>query len=238
MVNVYDMPRLGAPQARNLGASKSSGDILVFADAHLEFKQGWGPRFTNALDLNRRSIIAPCITVIGNENCRGCGFKWSDLSMQVFWLPDLMSQIHEIPFACGCCMVMEKEVFDEIGQFDTGIRFWGEEDSELCMRAWLMGFRVLCEPPVRVGHKFRASFPYNLDRIDIIFNKIRFVISHLSSERVTKYLRTIADAQDFSKLLLMVLEGNTLDRRLDMFSKRVHTDDWFFEEFPMNDWTR
>jgi glycosyltransferase involved in cell wall biosynthesis len=130
-IHVHDMPRGGAPQARNLGAANASGDILVFADAHLEFRKGWGPKIRNTLELNNMSIVTPCITAMGDDASGGCGFKWSDISMQIFWLPDLISSIHEIPFACSCCMAVEKKVFNEIGRFDSGTRFWGEEDSEI-----------------------------------------------------------------------------------------------------------
>ena len=238
MVHIFETPREGAPQVRNLGAAKSSSDVLLFADAHLEFRQGWGSKIINALELHKNSIITPCITVIGDDNSRGCGFKWANLVMNIYWLPDLVPYIHEIPFACSCCMGVEKKVFDEIGQFDAGTRFWGEEDSEISIRAWLMGYRVLCDPSVRVGHAFRGSHPYNIGLVDTIYNKIRFSFSHFSNERITDHLRALSNVPNFTETLLMVLEGGVLSRRMDFFTKRVHTDDWFFEKFPMNGWTK
>jgi GT2 family glycosyltransferase len=237
MVYIYETPRKGAPQARNFGAAKASGDVLIFADAHIEFRQGWGSKIINAMELYEKCIITPCITVIGDDNSRGCGFRWSNLVMEIYWLPDLVPYIHEIPFACSCCMAVEKKVFDDIGQFDRGIRFWGEEDSEISIRTWLMGYRVLCDPSIRVGHMFRGSHPYNLHWADITYNKIRFAFSHFSNERITNHLRAISSVPDFTEILLMVLENEVLNRRIDLFNKRVHTDDWFFEKFPMDGWT-
>jgi GT2 family glycosyltransferase len=235
-VFIYEMQRQGAPQARNLGATKASGDILVFADGHTEFRARWGSKIINALELNERSIITPCITVAGDDNSRGCGFKWSSLAMEIYWLPDLLPNIHEIPFACSCCMAVEKEMFDEIGRFDSGTRFWGEEDSEISIRAWLMGYRVLCDPSIRVGHVFRASHPYNIDWVDTIHNKVRFAFSHFSNQRLNNYLKSISNVPNFSSIILMALENGALDRRIDLFNKRVHSDDWFFDKFPMNGW--
>ncbi len=71
--------------------------MLLFADAHLEFKQGGGSRIIKAIEFNENSIITPCITVIGDEDSRGCGFKWANLLMDIYWLPDLVPFIHEIP---------------------------------------------------------------------------------------------------------------------------------------------
>ncbi len=65
MVSIYDVPRDGAPQARNFGASKASSDFLIFADSHLEFRDGWGTKVLDQLNENQMSIITPTITVLG-----------------------------------------------------------------------------------------------------------------------------------------------------------------------------
>jgi glycosyltransferase involved in cell wall biosynthesis len=237
MVQVYNTPREGAPQARNFGATKATNDILLFADAHTQFRPEWGSKLLNDFGLNTRSLITPCVTVMGDDNRRGCGFKWTNISMKIFWLPDLRQEIHEIPFACSCCMAVMKEVFQELGQFDSGTRFWGEEDSEISMRAWLMGYSVLCDPSIRVGHMFRSEHPYNLEWSDMIYNKIRFAISHFNTQRISKHLREMSYSPDFNKLLLMVLEDHVLDRREDLSRRRVHDDNWFFQKFPMEGWS-
>lgn len=236
MVRVYDVPREGVPQARNFGASKASSNFLVFADSHVEFKECWGPKFLDRLNENQMSIITPTITVMGNDNIRTSGFKWKNINMEVEWLPDVKSEIHEIPFACGCCMAMGTKMLDKIDRFDSGFRLWGLEDSEICMRSWLSGYRVLCDPSIQVGHKFRNSFPYSVEWFDINYNKIWFSLSHFSSDRLTKYLRTMSQETDLIKALLLSIENKVLDRRRRLFEKRVYDDDWFFKKFPMIDW--
>ena len=130
-------------------------------------------------------------------------------------------------------MAVMIEVFDEIGQFDSGIRFWGEEDYEISMRAWLMGCSVLCDPSIRIGHEFRNEHPYSIEWSDTIYNKVRFAISHFNTERVSKHLREMSSFPGFDKILLMVLEDHVLERRDDLLGRRVHDDDWFFQRFPM-----
>ena len=95
-VKIHNSPfRLGAPEARNLGSSKSS----VFCDAHVEFKQGWGSRLLNDLENNDSSIITPSIGIMGNEDTTALGFKWRDIEMNIDWLPCFKSEVYEIPFA-------------------------------------------------------------------------------------------------------------------------------------------
>jgi len=54
------------------------------------------------------------------------------------------------------------------------MRYWGSEDSELSMRTWLLGYRVVCEPSIRVGHTFREEHPYHIAWFDELYNKARF----------------------------------------------------------------
>src|SRR5215210_48538 len=105
MVTVYDSPkRLGAPQARNFGANKASGDILVFADAHLQFEPGWGEKFIRDLHRKRGSIVTPCISAMGDPSYGGCGFEWDEKIMDIVWIASCNDHgIHEIPFSPGAC---------------------------------------------------------------------------------------------------------------------------------------
>jgi glycosyltransferase involved in cell wall biosynthesis len=243
MVRVYNSTtRLGAPQARNFGANNASSDMLLFADAHLRFKQGWGPKILNNLEDCENSIIAPCITAIANEKAGGYGFVWMNLKMEIKWLPKKKCSTYEIPFAGGACLAVEKKMFDQIGQFDSGIILWGGADFELCLRAWLLGYRVLCDPSIVVAHGFRRSHPYKVGRLDIHHNRIRVAFSHFNSDRLSRYLKFYAgvfgDVSNFNKALLMNIVNHVLDRRELLFKTRIYTDDWFFRKFPMNGWNK
>ena len=242
-VRIYGMASEVAAKARNFGASMASNDFLIFLDAHMKFfKKGWGQDMLSALKDNSDSVLTPSIGMIENEQIKGCGFRWSDIGMTTKWLPCKKDYIHEIPFASSFCMALRKAVLEEIGGFDSGMsmvwRFWGVEDSEISLRAWLMGYRVLCDPRTTVGHSFRESFPFPITSTDIYFNKIRLAFSHFSPHRLANYLKayslTFDDLTHFNRALFSVLENDVMDRREQTFSRRKHSDDWFFEKFPMN----
>ncbi len=235
-VSVYETEREGAPQARNFGARKARGKTLLFADAHAEFGKGWGPKILSSCE-KVNGILTPCITMMGDEDSRGCGFIWKNIQMEIDWLPDLKPQIHEVPFACACCMAMKKKAFDDIGGFDSGTRFWGSEDSELSMRAWLMGYQVMCDPSIRVGHGFREEHPYHIAWFDEVYNKVRFAFSHFSERRLENFLRGNAAVPTFLDVLLEVQKSNVLQRRRKLFKTRTRSDDWFFEKFAMKGWS-
>ena len=236
MVNVYSVSRLGAPQARNFGASKASGDFFLFIDSHMEFIDGWGEILLEQSRRNDKSIITPTIWAIGDYNCRCSGFKWKDINMEIEYLPDVRNELHEVPFACGGCMAISRELFDALGKFDSGIRFWGLEDSEICMRSWLYGYSVLCAPSIKVGHRFRISFPYKVESYDITYNKLWFAFSHFAPGRLSRYLKLASLDPNFVEALLMCLDNKVLERKRALLEKRVYDDNWFFAKFPMAEW--
>ncbi|MDE1831715.1 MAG: glycosyltransferase [Thaumarchaeota archaeon] len=225
----------GAPQSRNFGAEHAHGDILLFADGHVKFQKGWAQQILNSCK-NTAGIVAPCLTAMSDGEARGCGFEWTDLQMNINWLPDLKQEIHEIPFAGAGCMAIQKKVFFDIGEFDSGLRLWGSEDSELSLRTWLLGYQVVCDPSIRVGHLFRETHPYHISSFNELYNIIRLGIAHFSVKRLEKFLYANSESPLFLEALLEVQKDGILARRKHLFTTRTRSDDWFFEKFKMAEW--
>jgi GT2 family glycosyltransferase len=153
--------------------------------------------------------------------------------MDIEWLPDLEPQLHEIPFACACCTAVKKTTFMEIGGFDSGTRFWGSEDSELSLRAWLLGYQVICDPSIQVGQVFRSEHPYHVAWFDELYNKVRLAFSHFSVRRLETFLRSNSQTPMFLDVLLEIQKSNVFKRRAKLFKASTKSDDWFFEKFKM-----
>ena len=237
-VSLYETEIEGPARARNHGADMAKSEFLVFSDAHLQFKNwGWGLQILKDIEVSD-SIIAPAITADDNDNSRGYGYKWINTNLDIAWLPYTRTDVHDIPFACGCCMAMKRTTFYEIGKFDSAFSSWGEEDTEISIRAWLLGHSIICDPSIIVAHKFRNSFPYEVRWINFIHNRIRLAFLHLNSKRLSNFLKPYSsmsnDSGDFTKAILMNLEEGVLDARGVLLNKRSHNDDWFFQKFPMN----
>lgn len=234
-VSVYETGRDGAPQARNFGAEKAQGDTLVFVDAHVDFEANWGPALED--DVRRvKGIVTPCVRVAGGTSAKGYGFRWKNLQMDLEWMEDTVHEMREVPFACACCLALRKDLFERIGAFDSGTRLWGSEDAEISMRAWLMGYDVVCDPALQVDHSFRDVHPYPVAWFDELYNKLRFGLSHFSHHRLEAFLYANAEVPQFVDALLGVCNTPIKERRTTLFKTRARTDDWFFEKFPMNGW--
>lgn len=62
----------------------------------------------------------------------------------------------KIDFATGCCMLIKKEVFEEIGYFDEKY-FLYYEDADFSVRAGKAGFSIIYEPEAFLYHENASS---------------------------------------------------------------------------------
>ncbi len=75
-------------------------------------------------------------------------------------------EIHDVDWVSGACLVIRRELLDEIGPLDERF-FMYSEDVDYCYRAWQAGWRVVYLPFARVYHligqdtrkvKFRLTY--------------------------------------------------------------------------------
>lgn len=67
------------------------------------------------------------------------------------------SQVKEVPYACGCALLIRANVIEEIGLLDSQY-FLMWEETDWCFRAKRAGYRCLFVPDALVWHKVSSSF--------------------------------------------------------------------------------
>jgi len=76
----------------------------------------------------------------------------------------------------GCCFLMERERFFQLGGMDEGHGSWGQYGTELACKAWLSGGKMVTSLKTWVGHMFRtgnfsrngnSSWPYPISQRDV-----------------------------------------------------------------------
>jgi GT2 family glycosyltransferase len=231
---VRSAERLGAPRARNRGAAVCRGDVIVFADAHVDVGFGWVSPFQAALDLPGAGAVGPAVSVMGNPAAKGYGLTWQDAALNVHWLGRQGEQPYAVPLLPGCFMAMRRNVLDICGGFDEGLPIWGSEDAELSLRLWLLGYECLIVPQVEVAHFFRERFPYELDWATLQHNLLRLGIVHFGPARLKRLVACLASNPAFPVAFAQLVEGDTWARREQFRAVRQHDDDWFFDRFDIS----
>ncbi len=128
-------------------------------------------------------IVAPRINYYDQPNkiwtdggkikrIRGSGFAYSD---------KLESEVEqtdkEVSFVSGCCLLIKKEVFLNVGLFDENY-FLYNEDTDFCLRTLKAGFRIYVIPQSKIYHKVNRSTEKKLPLLPLYYttrNRLYFV---------------------------------------------------------------
>ncbi len=191
--------RRGVSPTKDLAARSSHGEVLVFLDAHCKPEPGAISRLVNDIDrCGDNSVLSPLVVPLDVSrwkcelNYAGYGY-WVDLrSFENGWHHrDELKQItgpggrkfYEQPCAVGCSMALARNAYDRLRGFDVGMRSYGSEDIDFGLRAWQMGYTLLCDPRAIIGHRFRESTAdYSAPHEHCLFNELRMARKNLGDK--------------------------------------------------------
>jgi GT2 family glycosyltransferase len=226
--------RLGSAKARNFGADHAEGNVLIFVDAHVFFPKGWVMPILETLSQENVGAVAPGINAWGNPEIKGFGLRWRNTRLDIEWLRQQCPQPYAVPMVGAACMAFRRHLFQELDGFDSGIVNYGSEDAEICLRMWLLGYKVVIVPQVEVSHLFRSRFPYQVSWTDVVHNMLRTVYAHFNSERADRVSTALRSLPGFEPAFSLVNASDIWERRQMLEQKRKHDDNWFFATFGLN----
>jgi glycosyltransferase involved in cell wall biosynthesis len=140
-VRVFSELSPGTPKARNLGAKKALGEILVFTDADCSFPPNWLEEIAAPLlDPNHELPIG---VVGGKVTSAFVRPDWPNLfehfADRLFYLWEERDRMERfpgfLPWAPTCNLAIKKELFEDLGGFEE--RWTIGYDPDLCWRAAL-----------------------------------------------------------------------------------------------------
>jgi len=84
-------------------------------------------------------------------------------------------------YLSGCCLLVRRQVFQDIGQFDTSFFMYGE-DVEFCFRASQKGFRIGIVDKACIYHKGNVSSQFNSLFYEYHINRCHFLLCNKLSK--------------------------------------------------------
>ncbi|XP_048211874.1 polypeptide N-acetylgalactosaminyltransferase 15 isoform X2 [Perognathus longimembris pacificus] len=194
--------RLGAIGARMLGATRATGDVLVFMNSHCRCHAGWLEPLLSRIAGDRSRVVSPIVDVIdgktfqyhpAQELQRGV-LDWKlDLHWEPLSEPEKKAQPSPIspvrsPVVVGEVVAIDRHYFQNTGAYDPLMALQGGENLELSLKAWLCGGSVEVVPCSRVGHLYPSQDSRtSLDKKAILMNKVRIAEIWLGSFKETFY---------------------------------------------------
>ncbi|XP_060681132.1 polypeptide N-acetylgalactosaminyltransferase 11 isoform X2 [Hemiscyllium ocellatum] len=169
--------REGLIRGRMIGASRATGDVLVFLDSHCEVNEMWLQPLLAPIKQDRKTVVCPVIDIINADTLIyssspivrggfnwGLHFKWDPVPASMLNGPEGPTAAIKSPTMAGGLFAMNRNYFIELGQYDSGMDIWGGENLEISFRIWMCGGRLEIIPCSRVGHIFRKRRPYGSPR--------------------------------------------------------------------------
>ena len=225
---------IGVAKARNFGGRRAKGEVLIFADAHLELPINWWKPMLDALDDPKVGAVAPTIAGMNPKHAQGYGITFRGPKMEVRWLRRKPRLPTAVPILPGCTLAMSREAFDSAcGGWDDGLLQRGNVDNEVSVRLWLLGYELLLVPEVVVKHYFRKKAPVRVEWPEYLHNRLRLAFAHFNDERLRRVVASLRGYPGFPEALRLIAAGDIAERRRQLLAVRKRDDDWFFERFHL-----
>lgn len=164
----------GFSAACNAGALQARGEALALVNSDvIPAGNGWLPALIAKLDRQRRvGAVGPKLLYDdGSLQHAGLFFKrdskgtWLNhhyfKGMPGSYAPANVER--PVPGVTGACIVMLRELFDELGGFDESYVIGDYEDSDLCLKIRRAGFGIVYAPGVALYHLERQSISRSVD---------------------------------------------------------------------------
>jgi GT2 family glycosyltransferase/ADP-heptose:LPS heptosyltransferase len=200
---------LGFGGACNLGARYASGKYLVFLNADTIVTPNWLMPMVELFDDEKVAIVGNLHIKDGGEwhgsiDSAGSEWTWEHLNFMhvgrhIFngkllekpYFPhdapaEIMS-VGEREMVTGCCFMIRRNVFDEVGGFNPNYRIGYWEDSELCLMVREHGYKIMFQPESVIYHKLHHS--ESGDHIFAKWNRDYFNNKWIDSQRIDRLVK-------------------------------------------------
>jgi GT2 family glycosyltransferase len=256
---VTSAARLGVAATKDSGARHARGDVLLFLDGHCKPEPGaLGALIEAVEEWDGAAVVTPSVAALdvsrweSGMDLLGHGYSVNLASGAMSWLDlDQMQTLrgprgglyYQQPTMIGCCAAMGRELYQRVLGFDVGMRYYGVEDVDFGVKAWLMGFPVLHAPDPVIGHRFQTDFAsYAVPAAHVDANMLRFARKTLGDAAWSSWIGRF-DAERGSewwqRTWAAYVEGKlSLEReRKYLLAHRKNDEYWFAATFGQ-DWPR
>lgn len=187
---------LGFSAPNNAAAKKAKGEYLVFVNNDMRVEKNWLSRLVEGITTKEGAATCSSKILSWDGNTIDHGGSDSDVFMNARLdgyrkesKSNSFNQFKEILFPSGGSMIVEKELFLEVGGFDDDF-FAFYEDVDLGIRLKILGYKSYFVPDSVAYHMHSATakkIPIEKLRVLQLRNILWVILKNYSAENLGKY---------------------------------------------------
>ena len=188
---------VGYAAGNNLGAKNSEGRYLAFLNFDTEVDPGWLKEAVASLEEEDKAAIAQCkILLMDNKSVLDNVGHYIDSLGITHFIGRLRENVgldsypREIFGAYGAAFIIKSDVFNKLQGFDSDF-FILFEESDLCWRAWVSGYKVIFSPHAIVFHKGGVTYSKTDHSLTTYFfarNRLMSMLKNYEGPNILKFV--------------------------------------------------
>jgi len=225
--------RSGISLARNLGAKKAKGKILIFADCHIFPKSSnWLVQIVSFIENNPNSIVGPNLTQVPKTLVKK--YQMTNISKDsnpridlvpknigLFMKPEygmIKNQKKTFAIAAGFHCIKKEKFWG----FDEKFKEWGYEDIDFCITALRLGMDIHILP-VKIAHLFKEEQVYQVQQLNVQRNATRMAFKHLNKKDIMGFLWYRRQYRGFLKAISLTIFSDVWSERKRLNQESKYT---------------
>jgi len=161
---ILNSKNLGYAGGVNQGIKAAHGDYILLLNNDVYVWENW---LTNMVDTieGEEEISVVGARLIYPQNNRiqhaGIAFIRKIEPLHIYKNSSInnpnVNEVRSVDAVTGACMLIKREIIDEIGFFDERFKFGGFEDTDFCLRSRIKGYKIIYLPTSVAFHDERIS---------------------------------------------------------------------------------
>jgi len=169
-VPVVDWYDEGIRTLLNRLVDSADSKYIVKLDCHTALTKDWDVRMK--LSCGENVIVKPVLDCLDTERWEGKGYDMGPVIItsematkyQSPWRSIENRRTEEETMGLiGCCWMIRKDYYKELGGCDESLGKWGLLGAEWSLKTWLTGGKCLLRTDVVCSHLFRKQTPFEVD---------------------------------------------------------------------------
>ena len=150
-VKYFSQKNSGPAKARNFGAKKAGGEIILFIDSDCVAEKNWLEEMINPFETKNVAAVQGAYITKQKEIIA----RFSQIEIEERY--EKMKKADEIDWVGSYSAGYKKNIFDELGGFDESFPIASGEDPELSYKVAEKGYKIIFNPKAIVYHTHPAS---------------------------------------------------------------------------------